>query len=165
MTATKATLVSTRYIESQDQARILELEALNHLFPAADEPSLSVKDSRQMSRSDILEFVERERTRAVVLVAGSEKTIEGFLLVDASDRDRTVIHRLSVSEKRRGFGSALLIEAEGIARRAGTSKLVAYVYEQDVAAQNFFKARGFASKVVRRHFDGKQAAVEFVKQV
>jgi ribosomal protein S18 acetylase RimI-like enzyme len=118
-----------------------------------------------MSRTDLLHFVERERTRAVVLVAGPDKTVEGFLLVDASDRDRTVIHRLSVSEKRRGFGSALLIEAEGVARRAGTSKLVAYVYEQDVAVQKFLAARGFTSKVVRRHFDGKQDAVEFAKRI
>jgi GNAT superfamily N-acetyltransferase len=160
--ADKAKLAKFRYVQREDLSRVLAIEAANHLFANPDNQAERVRDRRQMAEDDLFEFVGKPRTRVGVLVEGGQAV--GFLLLDCGheqDKDAVVV-RLSVGPKRQGYGTLLLEEAERLARLADSARIVAYAYEEDLAAQSFFKARGWRASVARRHYDGLDA-VRFVK--
>jgi ribosomal protein S18 acetylase RimI-like enzyme len=160
----KAKLVGVRYVERRDLGRMLAVEAKAHLFPDPDDQAVAVRDQRQMREREMVGFVERADTRVSVLEA--DGLVVGYLMLDCSDegRNKAVITRLSVEPRRRGYGTALLAEAERRARLAEAKSLVAYVYEEDLAAQEFFKAKGWKSRVARRHY-GERPAWEFSRSL
>lgn len=158
MTETKAKLIATRFIERPDMERVLAIEEKAHLFADPEDQSLRIKDDRRFDTADFEEFMVKQRTRAVVLTA--DRKVAGYLLLDCSDEKTAVITRLTVEHRRQGMGTVLLDLAIKLATKARAEILSAYVYEEDLAAAEFFKAKGWKSKYLRRKY-GNRGAFEF----
>lgn len=153
----KAKTTEVRPPRPEDLDRILAIEKAAHRLGGA------VPD-RGLTKSALMKLVEEEQTRLAVATADGE--VVGFLLFE---RDREAgtgkVLRLSVDPRRKGYGSALLRKAEALAAKGGCDTLVAEVYEEDLAAQKFFAARGFKGTPVKKasEFDGP--CVRFSKKV
>ncbi len=150
----KIPTLRVRYIEPQHVDGVLAIEAAAHkLGPAVS--------ARVIDRPALMNEVARQETK--VLVASADDRVVGWVLFE---RDGAVgrIVRLSANPRRNGYGTALLGATERLAHKGGCDKLVADVYEEDLAAQNFLKARGFKSAAVKKAaWDGP--GIRFTKTI
>lgn len=151
----KQQTLEVRYIKPEDRETILALEGRAHRFGPKVDP-------RAMKDDSLNAFAERERSR--MYVATADEKLVGYLFLDAGEEDCRIV-RLTVEPRRRGSGTALLKRAQATALKAGCVRLVAEVYEEDLAAQNFFKAKGFRAEPVKKAIEFNGPAVRFVKSI
>lgn len=150
----KSQTLEVRFIKPEDAAAVLEMERAAHRLGGA-------VPARALDHAGLVRFAERDRSR--VYVAAADDRVVGYLLLEA-DGDECVLTRLTAQPRRRGYGSALLRQAAKAAEKAGCARLVAYAYEEDLAAQQFLKAKGFKGEPVKRApWDGP--GVKFSKSV
>lgn len=145
-------VVNIRLPKREDIKDILALERATH-------KGLGSKLS--MSEDELVEWVGRERTRLYVAERAGGG-VAGYLMVDASEADEAVVHRLTVApdDRRQGVGLALLEMAEKVAKKALAPALVIYAYEQDLDTQQFLASCGLKATPVRRHY-GNEGAYKF----
>ncbi len=156
-------LVKVRYVFPEDFDKILEIESLNHILPSNGE---LVKDQRQLSKKQIMEFISDSRTR--LIIGTVDGIVEGFVLLDARDPNNVILKRLSVNKKRQGVGSILLKESIKLAEKARANRITVYIYEEDDQSIAFYNKLGFKSKFIkaRERVNNKSFdEIEFSKKI
>lgn len=116
---------------------------------------------RAFDKAGIVAEMERGETR--VFVATADDAVVGWALFERDGATGRIL-RLSANPRRAGYGSALLAAAEKLAHKGACDKLVADVYEEDLAAQNFLKAKGFRGNPVKKAAWGG-SGVRFTKAI
>jgi ribosomal protein S18 acetylase RimI-like enzyme len=136
----KAKTVKVQFVRPEFMDGVVNIELAAHrLGPEVQR--------RALNKFDLMEEIARPETR--VFVATADDAVVGWLLFER-DGDTARIGRLSANPRRHGYGSALLAAAVKLAHKGSCEKMVADVYEEDLAAQNFFKAKGFKATPVKK---------------
>ena len=141
-------VVSIRLPKREDTKEILALEHATHKELGSD---------LSMNGEDLLEWVGRGRTR--LYIAESNSVLVGYLMVDASNDEETVVHRLTVAAKvrRQGIGLSLLERAKIVAKKAKAKTLAIYAYEDDAEMHKFLRRYELKPEVIRRHYGANSA--------
>lgn len=151
----KSKTLQLRFIRPEDREAVLKMEAAAHRFGKRADP-------RALDRAGLDKVVERPRSRAYV--AAADDKVVGYLLLDVGTEDCVVL-RLTADPRRRGYGTALLRQAEAAAAKAGCARVVAYAYEEDLAAHQFLKARGYKGAPERKCPEWDGPGIKFTKAV
>ena len=137
---------TTRDIDNMTQADLDQVAALweaAEMWPHAGEDRAWL--AHALARNPGCLFVWRDRGRVIGTVIGAWDGLRGW------------IYRLVVAEDRRaeGIGTALLTAAEARLREAGVKQINLMVYDQNPAAEAFYRHRGYERspvKVLRKRF-------------
>jgi len=101
-------------------------------------------------------------------IAQERDEIVGFLIAHHETKSRAHIITLDVVEswRRRGVGGALMDEAEAWAKRRGAGLVYLETAEDNLPAQKFYVARGYAKvQTVEGYYSNGAAAWVMVKQI
>jgi len=151
---TKAKTVRVRFIHKEHLDAVAAMEAAAHRL-GGEVPK------RAFDKAGIMAEMARGETR--VFVATADDAVVGWALFERDGATARIL-RLSASPRRAGYGTALLAAAEKLAHKGGCDRLVADAYYEDLAAQNFFKAKGFRGSPVKKAAWGG-AGVRFTKAI
>ncbi|MBI4164773.1 MAG: GNAT family N-acetyltransferase [Acidobacteria bacterium] len=112
-------------------------------------------------KSELMRFITERNSRTWVAESGDD--IIGFLIasLEAEDTAHIVTIDVVASSRRKGVGKALMGAAEDWAREQRATVLYLETAEGNIAAQRFYRARGYlkVEKVVGYYSNGAAAWV------
>jgi [ribosomal protein S18]-alanine N-acetyltransferase len=141
-------------------------------FQPSDLPVLSKIDEAcfppgiSYSRKELAAFIAHRSART--WIAEGEGSIVGFVVANREPERVGHIITIDVLEgwRRRGAGTQLMNVAEDWARKAKLQIIYLETAEENLAAQSFYKARGYRKvELVDRYYSDGQAAWVMVKNL
>ncbi len=118
------------------------------------------------SRKELAAFIDQPNSKTWVAIEG--ESIVGFLVADRQPKRVGHITTIDVVEgwRRQGVGKALIEAAEDWARRQGLRLIYLEMAEDNLTAQQFYRARGYEqAEKIEHYYSNGAAAWVMVKQL